>query len=413
MTSICSSCCWFPRAGSFFWRSAGVTGIWPRRVGISPRTWPCHWCHRPIPPSHRSPRRSPRPSSRLCAMPRHVQALRRNHLHQRLHQWKYNTIRPGSRNADAKNIVWFWDWHWSCKKLATVNIICTSLIFWHPALEDMTLAVLHTEWEQVNLLQEEFQNAAGIFEKLLERFTLVGSDAFFVSMDSVRQFHAGGSSCLAHSTDSTNQDLYQLAETVVEQLAKFLSDLSASDFFSLLSTHHTNEIELLNLYLISDSCRNYIFNYILPVKPWLDRFILAPKLKLFQSILGAGIASSIDSGGEEQRAQQVTGRSLASSFLQEVLRQIREAQETAIPCPARSFGKVFSGCPACGLWLFIYVSAKYKGYYFRYSEPLMPWAVEDIQRQGRPWCPGIPVFGNTGAGKSTLLKLGLESSKRM
>ena len=109
----------------------------------------------------------------------------------------------------------------------------------------MTLAVLHTEREQVNLLQEEFQNAAGIFEKLLERFTLVGSDAFFVSMDSVRQFHAGGSSCLAHSTDSTNQDLYQLAETVVEQLAKFLS---ASDFFSLLSTHHTNEIEpLFNL----------------------------------------------------------------------------------------------------------------------------------------------------------------------
>lgn len=244
MTSICSSCCWFPRAGSFFWRSAGVTGIWPRRVGISPRTWPCH-CHRPIPPAHRSPRRWPRPSSRLCAMPR--LALRRNHLHQRL-QWKYNTIRPGSRNADAKNVVWCWDWHWNCKKLATVNIICTSLIFWHPALEDMTLAVLHTEWEQLNLLQEEFQNAAGIFEKLLEWFTLVGSDSFFVSMDSVRQFQAGSSSCLAHSTDSTDQDLYQLAETVVEQLAKFLS---ASDFFSLLSTHHTNEIEpLFNLWFM-------------------------------------------------------------------------------------------------------------------------------------------------------------------
>ena len=43
--------------------------------------------------------------------------------------------------------------------------------------------------------------------------------------------------------------------------------------------------------------------------------------------------------GEEQSAQQVAGRSLASSFLQEVLRQIREAQEMAIPCPARRFGQ--------------------------------------------------------------------------
>ena len=54
----------------------------------------------------------------------------------------------------------------------------------------MTLAVLHTEWEQLNLLQAEFQNAAGIFEKLLERFTLVGSDAFFVRMGSIFFFES-------------------------------------------------------------------------------------------------------------------------------------------------------------------------------------------------------------------------------
>ena len=54
----------------------------------------------------------------------------------------------------------------------------------------MTLAVLHTEWEQLNLLQEEFHNAVGTFEKLLERFTLVGSDAFFLSMDSIFFFES-------------------------------------------------------------------------------------------------------------------------------------------------------------------------------------------------------------------------------
>ena len=73
-------------------------GIGPLKFVVSPRTWPCHRYRRPIPLSRRSPRRSPRrslrPSSRLCAMA--VQALRRKQLHQRLHQWKYNTIRSGA-----------------------------------------------------------------------------------------------------------------------------------------------------------------------------------------------------------------------------------------------------------------------------------------------------------------------------
>ena len=51
---------------------------------------------------------------------------------------------------------------------------------------------------------------------------------------------------------------------------------------------------------------------------------------------------------QEQSAQQMANpRSLASSFLQEVLRQIREAQEMAIPCPARSCQGFFGW----GWWL--------------------------------------------------------------
>lgn len=38
----------------------------------------------------------------------------------------------------------------------------------------MTLAELHTEWEQLKQLREEFQQAASIFEKLLERIHTFG-----------------------------------------------------------------------------------------------------------------------------------------------------------------------------------------------------------------------------------------------
>eukprot|EP00435_Cladocopium_sp_Y103_P031285 s1043_g7.t3 len=62
------------------------------------------------------------------------------------------------------------------------------------------------------------------------------------------------------------------------------------------------------------------------------------------------LATSIFEKLLEQQLQRVTGQSLASNFVQEVLKQLREAQEIAVPSPAR-----------------------------------------------------IPVFGNTGAGKSTLL----------
>lgn len=43
----------------------------------------------------------------------------------------------------------------------------------------MTLAELQTEWEQVNLLREEFQQEVGIFETLLDRVNLISlSDEF-------------------------------------------------------------------------------------------------------------------------------------------------------------------------------------------------------------------------------------------
>lgn len=35
--------------------------------------------------------------------------------------------------------------------------------------EDMTLPELRTEWEQLNRLREEFQDAANAFEKILDR----------------------------------------------------------------------------------------------------------------------------------------------------------------------------------------------------------------------------------------------------
>ena len=47
--------------------------------------------------------------------------------------------------------------------------------------EDMTLPELRTEWEQLNRLREEFQDAANAFEKIL--------DGGFNRETSSRQYH--------------------------------------------------------------------------------------------------------------------------------------------------------------------------------------------------------------------------------
>lgn len=51
--------------------------------------------------------------------------------------------------------------------LDTYDTISKTFVW--PCLEDMTLAELQTECEQVKLLREEFQQEVGIFETLLDR----------------------------------------------------------------------------------------------------------------------------------------------------------------------------------------------------------------------------------------------------
>lgn len=114
--------------------------------------------------------------------------------------------------------------------------------------------------------------------------------------------------------------------------------------------------------------------------------------------------------------QQVTSVSMARNFAQEVLNEVREARQVALPNPTRNL--------ATGMIFTTSMYTKYEEfssdmlYFFKKFvqslEILLHFTMGLFQDQKKSAhsAPGIPVFGNTGAGKSTLLNLGKKFQRK-
>lgn len=107
--------------------------------------------------------------------------------------------------------------------------------------------------------------------------------------------------------------------------------------------------------------------------------------------------------------QQVTSVSMARNFAQEVLNEVREARQVALPNPTRNLvtGMIFTKSiyPKYEDFLQICCTSSKSLFnplnFVAFHHGLVPGPKKSAHS-----APGIPVFGNTGAGKSTLLNLG-------